>query len=70
MFYFRLEVFRKSLLKMFQQKRSDTLPVDNIRDYINSQTSPSFSSDEIQAALNKMSDDNKIMVADNNIFLI
>ncbi|XP_011500712.1 PREDICTED: DNA replication licensing factor Mcm3 [Ceratosolen solmsi marchali] len=66
----RLQVFRKSLLKMFQEKRSDTLPVDNVHDYINSQNTPSFSSDEIHAALYRMSDENKIMVADKNIFLI
>lgn len=55
---------------MFQENRSDTLPKERIHDYVNSQNAPAFSNGEIQAALQKMSNENKIMVADDNIFLI
>ena len=69
-FCFRLQDFRKSLLKMFQDKRSDTLTIERISDYLNSQNTPPFTAGEVKAALHKMADENKIMVADDKVFLI
>lgn len=67
---FRLKVFRTLLYKLFQQQRAQSLPLSRVREYINNQQSQEFTSNEISAAINKMSDANQIMVADDNIFLM
>ncbi|XP_043803492.1 DNA replication licensing factor Mcm3 [Apis laboriosa] len=66
----RLKVFRTLLYKLFQQQRAQSLPLSRVREYINNQQSQEFTSNEITAAINKMSDANQIMVADDNIFLM
>ncbi|XP_076642875.1 minichromosome maintenance 3 [Halictus rubicundus] len=66
----RLKVFRTLLHKLFQQQRAQSLPLARVREYINSEQSEVFTSGEITAAINKMSDANQIMAADDNIFLM
>ncbi|KOX70033.1 DNA replication licensing factor Mcm3 [Melipona quadrifasciata] len=66
----RLKVFRILLYKLFQQQRAQSLSLSRVREYINSQQSQEFISSEITAAINKMSDANQIMAADDNIFLM
>ncbi|OXU23680.1 hypothetical protein TSAR_010687 [Trichomalopsis sarcophagae] len=66
----RMQEFTKLLLKMFQEKRTDSLTLNDVCEHANSKMSSPFSEDEIKAALHKMSDENKIMVADDNIILI
>ncbi|XP_076279014.1 minichromosome maintenance 3 [Lasioglossum baleicum] len=66
----RLKVFRTLLHKLFQQQRAQSLPLSRVREYINSEQSEEFTSGEITAAINKMSDANQIMAADDNIFLM
>lgn len=67
---FRLKVFRTLLHKLFQQQRAQSLPLSRVREYINGEQSEEFTSGEITAAINKMSDANQIMAADDNIFLM
>lgn len=69
-FYFRLKVFRFLLHKLFQEQRVQTLPLTRVRNYLDTQHTPNFTPSEITAAINKMTDDNQIMSADDNIFLI
>ncbi|XP_017762088.1 PREDICTED: DNA replication licensing factor Mcm3 [Eufriesea mexicana] len=66
----RLKIFRTLLYKLFQQERVQSLSLSRAREYINSQQSQEFTSSEITAAINKMSDANQIMAADDNIFLM
>ncbi|XP_003493720.1 DNA replication licensing factor Mcm3 [Bombus impatiens] len=66
----RLKVFRALLHKLFQQQRAQSLSLSTVREYINTQQSQEFTSSEITAAINKMSDANQIMAADDNIFLM
>ncbi|XP_076240514.1 minichromosome maintenance 3 isoform X2 [Calliopsis andreniformis] len=66
----RLKVFRTLLHKLFQQQRAQSLSLSRVREYINSEQSQEFTSGEITAAINKMSDANQIMAADDNIFLM
>ncbi|XP_078051147.1 minichromosome maintenance 3 [Augochlora pura] len=66
----RLKVFRTLLHKLFQQQRAQSLTLSRVREYINSEQSEEFTSGEITAAINKMSDANQIMAADDNIFLM
>ncbi|XP_076754293.1 minichromosome maintenance 3 [Xylocopa sonorina] len=66
----RFKVFRTLLHKLFQQQRAQSLSLSRVREYINSEQSQEFTSSEITAAINKMSDANQIMAADDNIFLM
>ncbi|KAK2586706.1 hypothetical protein KPH14_011743 [Odynerus spinipes] len=66
----RLKIFRTLLHKLFQEQRAQALPLPRVRAYLDAQHSPKFTSSEITAAINKMTDDNQIMSADDNIFLI
>ncbi|CAK9831716.1 DNA replication licensing factor Mcm3 [Anthophora retusa] len=66
----RLKIFRTLLHKLFQQQRAQSLPLSRVREYINSEQPEEFTSGEITAAINKMSDANQIMAADDNIFLM
>ncbi|KOC60840.1 DNA replication licensing factor Mcm3 [Habropoda laboriosa] len=66
----RLKIFRTLLHKLFQQQRAQSLSLSRVREYINSQQTQEFTSGEITAAINKMSDANQIMAADDNIFLM
>lgn len=65
-----MKVFRTLLHKLFQQQRAQSLPLSRVHEYINNQQSQEFTSNEITAAINKMSDANQIIVADDNIFLM
>nr|XP_050847841.1 DNA replication licensing factor Mcm3 [Vespula vulgaris] len=66
----RLKIFRSLLHKLFQEQRVQALPLSKVRDYLDAQHTPNFTPSEITAAINKMTDDNQIMSADDNIFLI
>ena len=66
----RLKVFRTLLHKLFQQQRAQSLTLARVREYINSEQSQEFTTGEITAAINKMSDANQIMAADDNVFLM
>lgn len=66
----RLKVFKTLLHKLFQQQRAQSLSLSRVREYINSEQSHEFTSGEITAAINRMSDANQIMAADDNIFLM
>lgn len=63
-------MFRTLLHKVFQQQRAQSLSLSRVREFINSEQAQEFTSGEITAAINKMSDANQIMAADDNIFLM
>lgn len=66
----RLKAFRTLLYKLFQEQRTQSVPLSRVHEYLDAQHSPKFTSSEITAAITKMTDDNQIMSADDNIFLI
>lgn len=68
----RLNVFKKSLTQLFRESRAQSLPMTRFRDSLAEQHSSDrpFTSGEIKAAFEKMTDANQIMVADDIIFLI
>ncbi|KAH0947878.1 hypothetical protein HN011_010065 [Eciton burchellii] len=66
----RLTVFRSSLNKLFQDRRTQTIPLTEVTSYLNTTHSLNFTSDEIDAAIDTMTNANQIMAADGNIFLI
>lgn len=65
----RFQQFRASLLKLFQSERSQSLALDDVIKFINSENE-SFSNEEIMFAIDKMQDQNHIMLSENIIFLI
>lgn len=67
----RLGVFKNGLQKVFRESRDSSLPVDRIVNYINQNSGDeAFSQGEIKSALERMTNDNQIMVADDIVFLI
>ena len=70
-FFDRLTLFKSSLQNVFSSEHAQTLSMDTVvaavrRDYPNA----NFTRGEMEAALNKMQDENQIMVSDEQIFLI
>jgi DNA replication licensing factor MCM3 len=67
----RLNIFKNGLQKVFREARDSSLPVERIVNYINQNSGDvSFTQGEIASALEKMTNDNQIMVADDIVFLI
>ncbi|KAF2368460.1 MCM N-terminal domain [Trinorchestia longiramus] len=67
----RLATFRASMSKMFMESYSQTMTMDKLREYVRQKhTAEPFTEDEIEAAVQRMTDDNQIMVSDGMVFLI
>jgi len=67
----RLAVFSATLSKMFQETHSQTITLDDASDYMRRKhPAEPFTEDETKAALTKLTDQNKVMLSDNIIFLI
>ena len=69
--FFRLKIFRASLLELFQAEHAQSLELSRVIDHVNAKNpTAQFSRDEILAAVQKMTDENQIMLSDDVIFLI
>lgn len=67
----RLKLFKASLLKLFKQEHAQSLPLDTVKGFVNSEHAKTpFSEGELQAAVTKMQDENQLMIADKMVFLI
>ena len=67
----RLKVFRSNLLEMFQAEHAQSLELPRVTAYVNEKNpSAEFSEQEILSAIEKMTDENQIMLSDDVIFLI
>lgn len=67
----RLAIFKNGLQRNFRESRESSLPVQTIVDFINKNSGDvAFTDSEVTAALEKMNNDNQIMVADEIVFLI
>lgn len=67
----RLNIFKNGLQKLFRESRESSLPVERIVAYVNLNSGDiAFSQGEIKSALERMTNDNQIMVADEIVFLI
>ena len=68
---FRLARFKASLLKLFNAEHTQSLDVDKVRDFVNSENpNEEFDDDEIYAAIKEMQEANQLMLSDNFVFLI
>lgn len=67
----RLKIFKNGLQRVFREVRDSSLPVDRIVAYVNQNSGDvAFNQGEITSALEQMTNDNQIMVADEIVFLI
>jgi len=68
----RLKLFKAALLKLFQVEHAQSLTLDRIREFLGTELTGDNELDEAEllAAIDKMQDDNQIMMADNIVFLI
>ncbi|CAH1956081.1 unnamed protein product [Acanthoscelides obtectus] len=66
----RLSSFRSNLNRAFRESRTQSLSVNRIREFVNTDNASPYTNGEMTAALNRMTDDNQVMVADGNVFLI
>ncbi|OAF68524.1 DNA replication licensing factor MCM3 [Intoshia linei] len=63
----KMDAFKSTLLSLYQEQNSQTVKMNELT---NSLSDLHFSNEEIQIYLTKMSDDNKVMIADDVIYLI
>nr|XP_032515771.1 DNA replication licensing factor Mcm3 [Danaus plexippus plexippus] len=67
----RLSQFKSALQQLYREERANSLPLARITSYINEKYShDTFESGEIHAALERMTQDNQVMMADDIVFLI
>ncbi|CAH2040167.1 unnamed protein product, partial [Iphiclides podalirius] len=67
----RLTQFKSALQQLFREERANSLPLERITSYVNEKCSQqTFDSGEVQAALERMTQDNQVMMADDIVFLI
>ncbi|XP_038219996.1 DNA replication licensing factor Mcm3 [Zerene cesonia] len=67
----RLTEFKSALQQLFREERANSLTLDRITSYVNEKYShATFGSGEITAALERMTQDNQVMMADDIVFLI
>lgn len=67
----RLKIFKSGLQKAFREAREQAIALDKIVKYINENSGDeTFTQSEVDSAVEKMTDDNQIMVADGIVFLI
>ncbi|KAG6462321.1 hypothetical protein O3G_MSEX013183 [Manduca sexta] len=67
----RLTQFKSALHELFKSERANSLPLDRVTNFLNEKYSHEpFEAGEIQAALDTMTKDNQVMMADDIVFLI
>lgn len=67
----RLAAFKVSLTKLFKEERIQTVAVSKVKKFLSDEhASQPFTTDEFDAAIARMTDDNQLMVADDMIFLM
>ena len=64
----RLEQFKTALFGIFESTRQQNLPMEDVRKHV--VTEQKFSEGEMMAAIEKMSDDNKVMLSADVLYLI
>ncbi|XP_069786746.1 zygotic DNA replication licensing factor mcm3-like isoform X2 [Narcine bancroftii] len=66
----RFKAFKAALLDAFRAPQAQSLGMQTLMASINKENEDPFTEEEVQIALNRMQDDNQIMVSDQIIFLI
>lgn len=68
--FLRFSSFKTSLQHAFRENRAQSLGLSRIRDFVNTDTAVPYTQGEINAAIEKMTDANQVMLADGIVFLI
>ena len=64
-------MFKAALFQVFKKEHCQSLPIDTVRTHINDENKEEpFSDDEMFIALDRMMDDNQVMLSEEVIFLI
>ncbi|KAB5539777.1 hypothetical protein PHYPO_G00093060 [Pangasianodon hypophthalmus] len=66
----RMKVFKAALLKAFKVTRSQSVPIPELLTHVNKGQSEEFDQQEVQLLLERMQDDNQVMVSEDVVFLI
>ncbi|XP_043235395.1 zygotic DNA replication licensing factor mcm3-like [Amphibalanus amphitrite] len=67
----RFSVFKTSLQNLLKERRTQTLPMAEVRSYLAEQhAARPFTTGEVEAATDRMMEANQLMVADDQLFLI
>lgn len=66
----RLKAFKAALLEVFQEAHEQSVGMLHLTESINRNREEPFSSEEIQACLSRMQDDNQVTVSEGIVFLI
>ncbi|XP_005107582.1 zygotic DNA replication licensing factor mcm3 [Aplysia californica] len=67
----RLKVFRTSLNQLFKKERAQSVALNSVRGHMASEHGDSpFSEEEMMAAIDRMQDENQVMLSDNILFLV
>lgn len=70
-YLYRLKEFKSVLLKLFKERHAQSVPMNELVDFMAEQKlKEPFTPEEINIALDKMSDLNQVMVANEIVFLI
>ncbi len=68
---FRLAVFKKSLLRLFQEEHAQSLGVARVREFLRTEHKDEpITEREFAAAVHTMEEDNQIYMSDEFVFLI
>ncbi|XP_028907564.1 DNA replication licensing factor MCM3 [Ornithorhynchus anatinus] len=66
----RLKAFKAALLEAFREARAQSVAVASLAASVNRDNPEPFAPAEVRAALDRMQDDNRVMVSDDVVFLI
>ncbi|XP_005377713.1 PREDICTED: DNA replication licensing factor MCM3 [Chinchilla lanigera] len=66
----RLKAFKVALLNVFREAHAQSVGLTHLTESINRDKEEPFSAEEIQAALDRMQDDNQVMLSEGIVFLI
>lgn len=67
----RLKIFRTSLYQLFKKERAQSVNLDDVKKHMATTHADSpFSNDELMAAIDKMMDENQVMLSDQILFLV
>lgn len=69
-FFYRLLTFKSGLQRAFRETRSQSLNVTQIRELINTNNAFPFTSGEMSAAIEQMTNDNQVMLNNDMVYLI
>jgi hypothetical protein len=65
-----LTQFKTSLQRAFRDNRAQSLSLVRVRDSVNTDNVEPFTQGEIHAAIDQMTEENQVMMADGIVFLI